>query len=81
MPRINLNQLNRLNADGDQDLMTPLSWNGMAIEAALCAEAQLGYMVPSGRYWEVASKFDAQKLSAIDDLWLRAVLHPVPELA
>lgn len=81
MPRTNLNQLNHLNADGHRDLMNQLSLDGGGIEAALSAEAQLGYMVPSGRYWEVASTFDEKKLSAIDDLWLRAVLHHLPALA
>lgn len=37
------------------------------------AEAALGYMVPSGRYWEVADRFDAAALRAIDALWLAAV--------
>ncbi len=50
LPRTNLNPLNHLNADGHQDLMNQLSLKGRAIEAALSAQAQLGYMAPSGRY-------------------------------
>jgi hypothetical protein len=42
----------------------------LAVREALQAEEDLGYMVPSGRYWEVAEKFDKEKLRAIDSLWL-----------
>ena len=38
----------------------------------LQAEQDLGYMVPSGRYWECAAEFDKTKLSDIDHLWLQA---------
>ncbi|WP_199534697.1 hypothetical protein [Rhodoferax lacus] len=44
-----------------------------AISQASKAEAALGYMVPSGRYWEVIDEFDKDKLSAIDALWLQAL--------
>lgn len=40
------------------------------IENALRAEAETGYIVPSGRYWEVAYKFDTQLIDRIDQLWL-----------
>jgi hypothetical protein len=43
-----------------------------AFAAARTAEADLGYMVPSGRYWEQADRFDPAALRAIDDLWLTA---------
>jgi hypothetical protein len=49
-----------------------LALDPQAIAHALDAEAQLGYMVPSGRYWEVASALDKNKLHAIDKLWLAA---------
>ncbi|MEQ8365112.1 MAG: hypothetical protein RIB61_00240 [Roseicyclus sp.] len=35
-------------------------------------EAELGYMVPSGRYWEVEDQFDTQALRSLDALWLAA---------
>ncbi len=35
-------------------------------------EADLGYYVASGRYWERADKFDAAALRQVDDLWLKA---------
>lgn len=40
---------------------------------ALEAEAALGYVVPSGRYWEEAARFDPAALDRIDALWLAAV--------
>lgn len=39
---------------------------------ALALEAALGYLVPSGRYWEEAARFDPQALDAVDALWLAA---------
>ena len=41
-----------------------------AVQTALRAEADLGYWVASGRYWEEHDKFDHQKLRDIDALWL-----------
>jgi hypothetical protein len=40
------------------------------IDCALRAEAETGYIVPSGRYWEVADQFDTQLIDRIDQLWL-----------
>lgn len=42
--------------------------------SARVMEADLGYFVPSGRYWEVRDRFDAEKLRAIDTAWLEAAL-------
>lgn len=39
---------------------------------ALRREAELGYMVPSGRYWEERHRFDPSELDALDTLWLAA---------
>ena len=41
-----------------------------AVKAALLAESQLGYWVPSGKYWEEIERFNKLKLSHIDALWL-----------
>jgi hypothetical protein len=41
-----------------------------AVKAALLAESQLGYWVPSGKYWEETERLDKLKLSHIDALWL-----------
>jgi hypothetical protein len=35
-------------------------------------EARLGYFVESGRYWDVAERFDAGKLLELDERWLGA---------
>ena len=40
--------------------------------AARAREAALGYMVPSGRYWKEADRFDAGALADLDALWLTA---------
>ncbi|GFE63604.1 hypothetical protein [Litoreibacter roseus] len=47
-------------------------WSGSAADAARAAERDLGYMVLSGRYWEVQDQFDAAALRRIDDLWMNA---------
>jgi hypothetical protein len=41
-----------------------------AVAGALAAENALGYMVPSGRYWEEEARFDPAKIDEIDALWL-----------
>jgi len=43
------------------------------VTRVLQAEQDLGYMVPSGRYWEREAEFDKTKLSDIDSLWLQAM--------
>ena len=48
---------------------------------ALSAEAALGYMVPSGRYWEAAARFDPHELDRLDALWLRAATLPLRQSA
>lgn len=45
-----------------------------AAEAA-AREAELGYFVASGRYWEEAARFDPQALRVVDRLWYAAA-HP-----
>lgn len=42
-------------------------------DAALAAEAALGYHSPSGRYWEELHLYDPAKLAAIDALWLASL--------
>lgn len=50
----------------------PQPWDSTAADEALAEEARLGYLVPSGRYWEEAERFDARALADLDDLWLAA---------
>ena len=39
------------------------------VESVLSRENDLGYMVPSGRYWEEAARFDPAALAALDADW------------
>lgn len=41
-------------------------------DQALRREDELGYRVPSGRYWEEADRFDPAELRRLDMLWLSA---------
>ncbi len=43
-----------------------------AMRPALKREAELGYFVPSGRYWEVDQRFDPAEIDWLDRLWLTA---------
>jgi hypothetical protein len=55
----------------------PLPWRETAAATALAREARLGYVVPSGRYREVADRFDAVELRKLDMVWLDAMRAPV----
>lgn len=50
----------------------PLPYDDALINAALTEEARLGYLVPSGRYWEQVALFDPDALDRLDSLWLAA---------
>ena len=56
----------------DLPFTQPQIFNSRTIDVARRAEQTLGYMVPSGRYWEEASRFDPDALDRIDMLWRRA---------
>lgn len=47
------------------------------VDRALAAEAALGYVVPSGRYWEEAGRFDVAALDRVDAIWLAAAALPL----
>lgn len=49
--------------------------------AALEREADLGYVVASGRYWEEAERFDAGEIDRLDALWLQAASAPLRQTA
>jgi hypothetical protein len=40
---------------------------------AMTLEAELGYYVPSGKYWKEEARFDVEAIDALDALWLKAV--------
>ena len=48
---------------------------------AMDREATLGYMVPSGRYWEHLDQFDPAELAKLDALWLAAATQPLRQTA
>lgn len=54
------------------DRMRPLQFDHRLTEAALRREAELGYMVPSGKYWKEADRFDPAEIDRVDAMWLRA---------
>jgi len=71
-PRVSWQKLNVTGIDLGTDVSGGFELDQSAADEALLAEAELGYSVPSGRYWEAASGFDKTKLSHIDNLWLAA---------
>ena len=46
------------------------------MQHALKREAELGYVEPSGRYWESQHHFDPAEIDALDRLWLQAYRKP-----
>ncbi|MFN4155013.1 MAG: hypothetical protein ACK4HF_10180 [Paracoccaceae bacterium] len=50
----------------------PQNFDPTLIEAALRREAELDYMVPSGKYWKEAHRFDPAEIDRIDAMWLQA---------
>jgi hypothetical protein len=54
----------------------PLGFCAESAAQALRREAELGYLVPSGRYWEDADRFDPAELDRLDALWLQAAGLP-----
>ncbi|NEX47659.1 hypothetical protein [Pseudotabrizicola algicola] len=40
------------------------------LHAVLQREAELGYMVPSGKYWKEAHRFDPAQIDRLDAMWL-----------
>lgn len=59
----------------------PLPWCPDLADEALALEAELGYLVPSGRYWEEAKRFDVAMLDRLDRLWLQASTLPLRQTA
>lgn len=56
----------------------PAPYDAALVAEALATEAALGYYVPSGRYWEAATRFDPVRIDALDALWLAAAQVTVP---
>ena len=51
----------------------PFEVDQAAMAVALEREAELGYYVPSGRYWLEADRFDVSAIHALDQMWLSTV--------
>lgn len=52
--------------------ISPPSYDARIADAALRREAELGYCVPSGRYWQEEEHFDPAEIDRLDLLWLAA---------
>ncbi|MBD3765615.1 MAG: hypothetical protein IE927_13015, partial [Rhodobacterales bacterium] len=50
----------------------PALFDATAAAEAEAEETRLGYLCPSGRYWEEPGRYDPAALRAVDALWLRA---------
>lgn len=59
----------------------PFAGAAARVEAALRREAELGYVVDSGRYWEEAARFDVTELDRLDAMWLEAAALPLRQTA
>jgi hypothetical protein len=68
-------------ARGSAALARPAAYCPDLAAEALAAEAALGYLVPSGRYWEEAARFDPVALDRVDALWLAAATQPLRQSA
>jgi hypothetical protein len=58
---------------GRLSAVVPCRGSSRLADEALRQEAALGYLVPSGRYWEAVERFDPRALDRIDALWRAAV--------
>lgn len=59
----------------------PGIWCAELAGEALAREAELGYLVPSGRYWEEVGRFDPAEIDRLDRLWLQAATLPLRRTA
>lgn len=63
---------------GDLPSQRALCFDRDLVNAALRAEAEAGYTVPSGRYWEELARFDPSVVDRIDALWRVAAESALP---
>jgi hypothetical protein len=59
------------------DRVTPQVYCCDLAAEALAREAELGYYVPSGRYWDHLDQFDPAELATLDALWCAAATQPL----
>lgn len=65
VPRVRVEEVRRVR---------PVPFDRCGALKALGYERALDYVVPSGRYWDEADRFDRAKLARLDALWLAAAL-------
>lgn len=53
--------------------VAPAPFDRAQAEAALAQEVRLNYLVPSGRYWEEAHRFDPAAIDRLDAMWRASV--------
>jgi hypothetical protein len=77
-PKMNIHQASSLNRQDHSDLLSAASYefDRQLVLKARRKEADLSYLVPSGRYWAEQQKFDSRALSELDDMWLGSLLKP-----
>jgi hypothetical protein len=63
------------------DRAVPQAYCADLAAEALAREAELGYYVPSGRYWEHLDQLDAAELAKLDALWYSAATQPLRRTA
>lgn len=56
----------------DLTAQTPQSHDPRLIHAAMKREADLAYLVPSGKYWKEEDRFDPAEIDRLDAMWLQA---------
>lgn len=66
---------------GGLHLRRPMAFDRAFAARAMAREAELGYVVPSGRYWEEAARFDPEAIDRLDALWLAAAAPPLAAIA
>lgn len=56
----------------DLRAQTPQLFDSRLRDAALRREADLNYVVPSGKYWKEEHRFDPAEIDRLDAMWLQA---------
>jgi hypothetical protein len=76
-PKMGINQASSLNLQDHRDLLSSVSYefDRQLVLKARTREADLRYLVPSGKYWAEQQKFDSKALSDLDDIWLGSLLQ------
>ena len=72
-PRISITQLLKKINQKKSLCEDELKLDSRFVKRALDLEKELGYMIPSGRYWKHLKEFDHLKLNEVDSLWLKSV--------